>query len=96
MGIDHLYGYYINLDERGMFYADVRDSNGITVFEIKAGDDSLDEDFDFDNYGMKNKTDIAGLEKFLKEILVIKETGKLLYFTEFEERLDSSPDDFDD
>jgi hypothetical protein len=32
------YQYYINLDERGYFYADVRNSSGKTVFEIKAGD----------------------------------------------------------
>jgi hypothetical protein len=36
------FGYYINLDERGDFYADVRDANGQTVFEIRSGA-SLDE-----------------------------------------------------
>ncbi|WP_240533969.1 hypothetical protein [Aeromonas veronii] len=35
---DPLYGYYINLDERGDFYADVRDADGSTVFEIRAGE----------------------------------------------------------
>ena len=96
MSIDLLYGYYINLDERGMFYADVRDSSAATVFEIRLGDNLLDEDSDFEDYGMRNKEDISGLEKFLKECQIIKTTGALLNFFEFERRLDSPPSAWDD
>jgi len=35
--------YYVNLNERGSFYADVRDESGETVFEVRAGD-ALDAD----------------------------------------------------
>ncbi len=43
-----VYEYHINLNERGYFYADVRDSSGNTVFEIKneeEGDDENEDDF---------------------------------------------------
>ncbi|MDD2609445.1 MAG: hypothetical protein PHX60_07060 [Giesbergeria sp.] len=89
MSIDLLYGYYTNLDERGMFYADVRDSSGTTVFEIRVGDNLLDENSDFEDYSMKNKQDVSGLEKFLKDCQIIKSTGMLLNFSEFERRLDA-------
>lgn len=32
------YKYYINLDERGEFYADIREDGGKTVFEIADAD----------------------------------------------------------
>lgn len=91
MSIDLLYGYYVNLDERGCFYADVRDCKGETVFEVKAGYDLLDSEFDFETYWMKNKNDIKGLEKLLKDIGAIKKTGMLLSSYEFEQRLEESP-----
>ncbi len=52
------YEYFINLDERGEFYADVRDPDGNTVFEIK-GFDIFKDGF------MKNKYDIVGLGDLL-------------------------------
>jgi hypothetical protein len=39
-----IYGYYINLDERGDFYADVRDENDQTVFELKSEDEEPEYD----------------------------------------------------
>lgn len=48
------YLYYINLDERGEFYADVRDENGNTIFEIK-GFKIFEDGF------MKDKNDVQGL-----------------------------------
>lgn len=52
------FGYYVNLDERGDFYADVRDPSGETIFEIHAeGDGSIaliEDGF------MRHKTDLAG------------------------------------
>lgn len=44
-----IFGYFVNLDERGEFYADVRDEAGKTVYEIRSEDESPDEDeFDGD------------------------------------------------
>ena len=52
------YKYFINLDERGEFYADVRDPDGNTVYEIHG--------FAFFEAGfMKHKDDLEGLEDHL-------------------------------
>lgn len=50
--------YHINLDERGEFYADVRNSVGDTVYEIKGGDI-------FEDGFMKHKNDLDGLKDYL-------------------------------
>lgn len=45
-----IFEYFINLDERGSFYADVRNPQGETVFEIKVGNElSEDESSIFDD-----------------------------------------------
>lgn len=72
--------YHINLDERGEFYADVRDENDKTVFEIKydPNDPDFEEDPDFFiNMGMKHTEDIKGLEEHLKELDIIPADGEL-------------------
>ncbi|WP_305906280.1 hypothetical protein Q9L42_020770 (plasmid) [Methylomarinum sp. Ch1-1] len=78
------YGYYINLDERGEFFADVRDANEQTIFEIH-GFDVFEDGF------MKDKNDIAGLQKMLIDQQVIKPSDEILPMVEFEERLTSCP-----
>ena len=66
------YKYFINLDERGSFLADVRNSKGKTVFEIKAGDElAEDETSIFDDGFMSHKNDLEGLETYLKDLSVI-------------------------
>lgn len=62
--------YYINLDERGEFYADVRDSFGDTVFQIR-GFDIFDDGF------MAHKNDIAGLRKHLIDLGIMTEQQTL-------------------
>ena len=52
------YKYFINLDERGEFYADVRDPDGNTVYEIH-GFEIFEEGF------MKHKHDLGNLEEHL-------------------------------
>ena len=64
------YAYHINLDERGTFYADVRDASGKTVFEIKIDDGEPDCDHwndgnIFEDGFMKHKHDMAGLKEYL-------------------------------
>ena len=49
--------YFINLDERGEFYADVR-RDGKTIFEIE-GFEIFEDGF------MKHKEDLEGLENYL-------------------------------
>jgi len=65
------YTYHINLDERGTFFADVRDANDKTVFEI--------HDFDIFEHGfMKHKEDIDGLRKYLVNLGIISPGDKLI------------------
>lgn len=71
-GMDALptHEYYINLDERGEFYADVRDMQGNTVFEWHG----------FDMFGneMKDKNDIEGLQQYLIDDCIIPADSVLI------------------
>lgn len=78
---ENIFGYYINLDERGDFYADVRDVDGNTVYEIR-GLDFFDDGF------MSDKYDLIGLELLLTKLEVIPEGSDLLEMAEFESRVD--------
>lgn len=62
--------YFINLDERGEFYADVRNPEGETVFEIKGGEI-------FEDGWMKYKDDMAGLKEYLVHLGVMNEDQEL-------------------
>lgn len=67
------YEYWINLNERGSFYADVRNSSGKTVFEIKAGDElGPDESSIFDDGFMKHIHDMDGLKAYLVQLGIMK------------------------
>lgn len=68
--------YHINLDERGMFYADVR-RNEETIFEIKIDNTWGHQDCIFDDGYMKNKKDISGLQHYLFNLGIIKENEVL-------------------
>ena len=64
--------YFINLDERGEFYADVRigDVQGYSVFDIHGGDI-------FEDGFMKNKEDLQGLKEYLVYLGIMKENQNL-------------------
>lgn len=83
-----IYGYYINNDERGDFQADIRDTKGVTVYEVKAGD-SLGEDETsiFDDGFMKDRNDLAGLQEYLVGLKVIPAHATVLFMQEFERRV---------
>ncbi len=65
------YRYWINLDERGEFCADVRNPQGDTVFEIH-GFDIFEDGF------MKNKHDVNGLEEYLRDLGIITGENSIL------------------
>ena len=66
-----IYGYYINLDERGEFYADVRDHTDKTVYEI--------HDFDiFEDGFMTDKHDMDGLHDHLSILQIIEDTDDIV------------------
>lgn len=73
------YTYTINLDERGSFYADVRDPGGNTIFEIKAGNElEPGETSIFEDGFMKHKKDLVGLKQYLVQLGIMKEDQKLV------------------
>lgn len=63
--------YHINLDERGEFFADVRDSNGETVFEIH-GFDIFEDGF------MRHKKDLSGLLDYMIELRTVPAKSSLI------------------
>ncbi len=69
------YWYYINLDERGVFDADVRDEHGTTVFEFGSDEDG-EVDIFIDGY-MDNKNDLDGLQDYLIELGVLTKHDRL-------------------
>lgn len=81
-------GYFINLDERGDFFADVRDASGTTLFEVRAEDDgtiSLIEDG-----FMRHKSDLGGLRDHLVDLGVMEKGVDLLASDVFEARIEES------
>ena len=83
-----LFGYYINLDERGDFYADVRDQANKTIFEIRidGGDEDAGSSIFVDGF-MSSKNDIAGLEHHLRDTGIIPANGRILASTAFENEI---------
>lgn len=81
------FGYYVNLDERGDFYADVRNPVGETIFEIHAEEDGsialIEDGF------MRHKTDLDGLRAHLVDLGLIDRGAELLSSDRFEARLDT-------
>jgi hypothetical protein len=86
-----IFGYYINLDERGDFYADVRDVSGESVFEIRV--DAGDEDNIFTDGFMSDKNDIMGLKAYMVDLGILKEDSLLMETTAFERALEVRKDD---
>ena len=65
--------YHINLDDRGSFSADVRNSAGTTVFDIKAGDELPKGDSDiFEDGFMQHKHDMDSLKDYLVQLGIMK------------------------
>jgi hypothetical protein len=61
--------YYINLNERGSFRADVRNEADETVYEIFAGDELAEgESSIFDDGYMRHKDDLYGLLDYLVDV----------------------------
>jgi hypothetical protein len=75
------YTFHVNLDERGMFYADVRNQNGRTLFEIKI-DESLPDDEQsnpIEDGWMKHGRDLDGLRAYLIHLGVVTEKAVLVW-----------------
>ncbi len=65
------YEYIVNKNERGEFYADVRDENGETVHEVRT-DEECGGIFEIEAGYMKHPQDVAGLADYLRDIGVMR------------------------
>lgn len=74
--IEARFEYHINLDERGSFYADVRDACENTLYEIKSDDETGEIEQVSDGF-MKHARDVDGLEKYLKQMEILPSWGYL-------------------
>ena len=66
--------YFVNLDERGEFHADVRTENGTTIFEIE-GITHLNELVE-DGF-IKHSRDLAGILAYIQDCRLADETDTL-------------------
>ena len=64
------YEYFINMDERGEFRADVRDDMGNTILDI---DESM-----FEDGFMKHKKDLQGLKDYMANIGLIVQSDQIV------------------
>lgn len=87
---DELFGYFVNLDERGSFYADVRGADGETVFEIRADGEEIDL---VDAGYMRHKTDVDGLSEHLSSLGIIPAGATILDSARFEAELERIVED---
>lgn len=65
-----VYRYFINLDERGEFYADVRNVRDRSIFEIKGFEI-------FEDGWMRHKHDLYGLKRYLVHLGLMKGNQEL-------------------
>ncbi|WP_199032193.1 hypothetical protein [Ralstonia sp. ASV6] len=74
--LERTYGYIVNLDERGEFYADVRQEDGESIFEVRTEDDGTC-DLVQDGF-MDNVRDVKGLANHLREQGLMAKSDRLL------------------
>lgn len=71
-----IYVYVVNLDERGDFYADVRNARtGETVHEVRSDEEG--KVWEIDDGFMKHKDDLEGLKKYLLDLKMIENDAAL-------------------
>lgn len=83
---EKLYGYYINLDERGEFRADVRDIDGNSIFDVDqdGARDLIEDGF------VRNIRDAAEIGRYLMQSGVIDRHDLVLPMQAFEARRDEA------
>lgn len=69
------YTYHINIDERDVFNADVRDATGQSVFEINSLDHA--DELVAEGY-IEDKTDLLSISNYLKTYVGILATSDVL------------------
>jgi hypothetical protein len=79
--LPRVFGYVINLDERGAFFADVRDLNDNSVYEVKSDDEGLI--WQVEDGFMKHAKDISGLQEYLVSLQIIQPNERILQGSDF-------------
>ncbi len=92
-GASKTYEYHINLDERGLFYADVRDENDKSVYWIKIGYGEDKDNNPMEDGFMRHTRDIQGLEAHLRDVGVIGKNDKIV--SPYSEGIQEDVDDMD-
>lgn len=79
------FGYFVNLNERGSFYADVRNAAGSTLFEVRGGNELAEDETSLveDGY-MSSLTDVDGLRDYLVDHGVLPKDASLYNSSYFE------------
>lgn len=71
--------YHVNLDERGSFYADVRDEAGETLYEVRGGDELREDETSLVEDGfMRDLMDTRMLTEYLRDMKVIGEYDHII------------------
>ncbi|CAE6793303.1 hypothetical protein R70006_04950 [Paraburkholderia domus] len=87
------FGYYVNLDERGQFNADVRDETGNSIFVVSIGQSGEeDESNPVEDGFMSHTEDIEGLAEYLADLGVMRADDELLTMRDFEKYQDRVTD----
>lgn len=86
-----LFGYYVNLDERGEFYADVRAADGESIFDLRSDDDGRIQLIEDGFLGHKN--DLDGLQQYLQHMGLMPDDAELLDMASFEDALDDQEEE---
>lgn len=76
------FGYYINLDERGIFNADVRNMDGKTLLEVASDDEGSVWLID-DGY-MRNTQDLSGLTQYAVDMQILPAGAQIHASSDFE------------
>lgn len=84
-----LFGYYVNLDERGSFYADLRNEHGDSVYSVYGGNMIDEDDMSLVEMGyMTDFKDTSGLHEYLSEMGIIPKSAEVMDSDAFEAALE--------
>ncbi|MBA1280252.1 hypothetical protein [Stutzerimonas stutzeri] len=76
------YGYYVNLDERGVFNADVRNMDGASLIEVASDEDG--EVWQIEAGYMRDTQDISGLAEYAVSMGQLPAGARIHTMSDFE------------
>ncbi len=87
------YGYSINLNERGLFSADVVEDDGHVLYEVKSDPDDWDTIHEVEDGWMRHAQDVVGLTAYLVHLGVIARGSRIVALPEAERLWKRNPAD---